>query len=287
MSVNARCLPGARTDPRRGGADGLDEPDGRLVPAHRGPDQPDAHRRRQHLRRAGSAVRAARGDGRRASWASFRATARRCASFHSASAARCGWTIRTSTSPTTCATAPCRRRAATSSYGARPRGIFAQRLDRAKPLWEIWMLEGLSKSRWALLSKVHHCMVDGVSATDLMAVMFGSDPAPEADRPVGARLPSRAARSSSCARSRAGPSTRPSSCAPCVRRRAAPRASLAQAMRPPPRHDLGRARGAPARRLVSDRAGRSAPDLELGARVAWATSRRCGPRSAEPSTTSC
>lgn len=53
--------------------------------------------------------------------------------------------------------------------------IFAQRLDRGKPLWEIWMLEGLSENRWALLSKVHHCMVDGVSATDLMSIMFGGD----------------------------------------------------------------------------------------------------------------
>jgi WS/DGAT/MGAT family acyltransferase len=50
--------------------------------------------------------------------------------------------------------------------------IFAQQLDRDKPLWEIWMVEGLSGDRWALLSKVHHCMVDGVSATDLMSVMF-------------------------------------------------------------------------------------------------------------------
>ncbi len=58
--------------------------------------------------------------------------------------------------------------------------IFAQRLDRGKPLWEIWMLEGLAQNRWALLSKVHHCMVDGVSATDLMSVMFGDDEAPEA-----------------------------------------------------------------------------------------------------------
>jgi diacylglycerol O-acyltransferase / wax synthase len=56
--------------------------------------------------------------------------------------------------------------------------IFAQHLDRNKPLWEIWMLEGLGKSRWALLSKVHHCMVDGVSATDLMSVMFEGEEAP-------------------------------------------------------------------------------------------------------------
>jgi diacylglycerol O-acyltransferase / wax synthase len=64
--------------------------------------------------------------------------------------------------------------------------IFAQHLDRSKPLWEIWMLEGLGESRWALLSKVHHCMVDGVSATDLMSVMFEGDSAPAA---VGAWKP--------------------------------------------------------------------------------------------------
>jgi WS/DGAT/MGAT family acyltransferase len=50
--------------------------------------------------------------------------------------------------------------------------IFAQHLDRGRPLWEIWLVEGLRDERWALLSKVHHCMVDGVSATDLMSVMF-------------------------------------------------------------------------------------------------------------------
>ncbi len=73
--------------------------------------------------------------------------------------------------------------------------IFAQRLDRTKPLWEIWMLEGLAAGRWALLSKVHHCMVDGVSATDLMAVMFEGDGAPTtadpwvaAPEPNGAEL---------------------------------------------------------------------------------------------------
>jgi len=58
--------------------------------------------------------------------------------------------------------------------------IFAQHLDRDKPLWEIWAIEGLSESRWALLSKVHHCMVDGVAATDMMSVMFEADDAPAA-----------------------------------------------------------------------------------------------------------
>jgi WS/DGAT/MGAT family acyltransferase len=50
--------------------------------------------------------------------------------------------------------------------------VFSQPLDRSKPLWELWMVEGLSENRWALLSKVHHSMVDGVAATDLMSVMF-------------------------------------------------------------------------------------------------------------------
>jgi diacylglycerol O-acyltransferase len=50
--------------------------------------------------------------------------------------------------------------------------VFSQHLDRNKPLWELWFVEGLNDGRWALLSKVHHCMVDGVAATDLMSVMF-------------------------------------------------------------------------------------------------------------------
>jgi WS/DGAT/MGAT family acyltransferase len=60
--------------------------------------------------------------------------------------------------------------------------VFSQHLDRHKPLWELWMVEGLEDDRWALLSKVHHCMVDGVAATDLMSVMF-SDTAPASARP--------------------------------------------------------------------------------------------------------
>jgi diacylglycerol O-acyltransferase len=64
--------------------------------------------------------------------------------------------------------------------------VFSQRLDRSKPLWEMWMVEGLSESRWALLSKVHHCMVDGVAATDLMSVMFDDRTQPD---PGGRWLP--------------------------------------------------------------------------------------------------
>jgi diacylglycerol O-acyltransferase / wax synthase len=50
--------------------------------------------------------------------------------------------------------------------------VFAQRLDRDKPLWEAWLVEGLRDGRWAIIAKVHHCMVDGVAATDLMTLIF-------------------------------------------------------------------------------------------------------------------
>ena len=53
--------------------------------------------------------------------------------------------------------------------------VMAQKLDRSKPLWETWLAEGLDGGRWALVSKVHHCMVDGVSGTDLLSVVFDSE----------------------------------------------------------------------------------------------------------------
>src|SRR5215208_2052977 len=48
--------------------------------------------------------------------------------------------------------------------------IFSQRLDRSKPLWEVWLVEGLEEGRFALISKTHHSMVDGVSGLDLSPV---------------------------------------------------------------------------------------------------------------------
>ena len=56
--------------------------------------------------------------------------------------------------------------------------VMSQRLDRDHPLWEYWVAEGLSEGRWALISKVHHCMVDGVSGTDLYRVIFDFSPEP-------------------------------------------------------------------------------------------------------------
>jgi WS/DGAT/MGAT family acyltransferase len=56
--------------------------------------------------------------------------------------------------------------------------VMTQRLDRDYPLWEYWLVEGLSGGRWALISKVHHCMVDGVSGTDMYRVIFDASPEP-------------------------------------------------------------------------------------------------------------
>ena len=50
--------------------------------------------------------------------------------------------------------------------------VMAQQLDRSKPLWEIWVVEGLEDNRWAMLAKTHHALVDGVSGTDLLAVIM-------------------------------------------------------------------------------------------------------------------
>jgi diacylglycerol O-acyltransferase / wax synthase len=68
--------------------------------------------------------------------------------------------------------------------------VMAQRLDRDYPLWEYWVVEGLAEGRWGLISKVHHCMVDGISGTDLYRVIFDFSPEPTPpiaeERKVGA-----------------------------------------------------------------------------------------------------
>jgi WS/DGAT/MGAT family acyltransferase len=61
--------------------------------------------------------------------------------------------------------------------------VMSQALDRTKPLWEMWMVEGLEHGHWALLSKTHHCMVDGVSGTDLLTVVLDREPQPAAPIP--------------------------------------------------------------------------------------------------------
>jgi diacylglycerol O-acyltransferase len=56
--------------------------------------------------------------------------------------------------------------------------IFSQQLDRSKPLWELWLVEGLSGDRFAIIGKSHHALVDGVSGVDITTVLFDLDPEP-------------------------------------------------------------------------------------------------------------
>jgi diacylglycerol O-acyltransferase / wax synthase len=56
--------------------------------------------------------------------------------------------------------------------------VMAQRLDRDYPLWEYWLVDGLSEGRWAVILKVHHALVDGVSGTSLYRVIFDLSPEP-------------------------------------------------------------------------------------------------------------
>jgi WS/DGAT/MGAT family acyltransferase len=58
--------------------------------------------------------------------------------------------------------------------------VMGQRLDRDYPLWEYWLVTGLAGGRWAVITKVHHCMVDGVSGTDMYRVIFDASPEPSA-----------------------------------------------------------------------------------------------------------
>src|SRR5947207_1864364 len=75
--------------------------------------------------------------------------------------------------------------------------VFSQRLDRDKPLWEMWVVDGLDGGeRFAVLSKTHHALVDGISGVDIMSVLFDTSPEPEAPPDPGKRwlprpLPSR------------------------------------------------------------------------------------------------
>jgi diacylglycerol O-acyltransferase len=56
---------------------------------------------------------------------------------------------------------------------------FSRRLDRYRPLWQVTLLEGLEEGRWALVFKVHYCLVDGFSAANLAAALVDAEPHPE------------------------------------------------------------------------------------------------------------
>src|SRR3954464_15039571 len=58
--------------------------------------------------------------------------------------------------------------------------VFSQQLDRSKPLWELWLVEGLKGDRFAVIGKSHHCLVDGVSGIDITTVLFDMEKDPPA-----------------------------------------------------------------------------------------------------------
>ena len=63
--------------------------------------------------------------------------------------------------------------------------VLAQRLDRGKPLWELWLVQNVEGGRFAMISKTHHCLVDGVSGVDIATVLFDleREPAPPPEPP--------------------------------------------------------------------------------------------------------
>src|SRR5215211_2564549 len=61
--------------------------------------------------------------------------------------------------------------------------VFSQALDRSKPLWELWLVQGLERNRFALVTKTHHALVDGVAGVDIATVLFDLKPVPEPIEP--------------------------------------------------------------------------------------------------------
>ncbi|WP_410645035.1 wax ester/triacylglycerol synthase family O-acyltransferase [Amycolatopsis sp. lyj-346] len=55
--------------------------------------------------------------------------------------------------------------------------LMSERLERDRPLWEFWVIEGLPAGRWAILAKLHHALADGLAATHLQTILFGDTPA--------------------------------------------------------------------------------------------------------------
>lgn len=62
--------------------------------------------------------------------------------------------------------------------------IMSQPLDRSRPLWEIWVAEGLQDGRFAVITKIHHCMIDGASGVDLSMILMSPTPDREIHEPV-------------------------------------------------------------------------------------------------------
>jgi WS/DGAT/MGAT family acyltransferase len=62
--------------------------------------------------------------------------------------------------------------------------LMSRQLDRSKPLWEMFVIEGLEGDRFAVISKIHHCMVDGASGSDLATILMSPSPDTEISEPA-------------------------------------------------------------------------------------------------------
>jgi diacylglycerol O-acyltransferase / wax synthase len=70
--------------------------------------------------------------------------------------------------------------------------VLERRLDRERPLWECWVIEGLKGNRWAILMKIHHCMADGISAARILTRLCDNTQSDMFARPVGSERASAA-----------------------------------------------------------------------------------------------
>ncbi len=169
--------------------------------------------------------------------------------------------------------------------------IFSQQLDRSKPLWEMWLIEGLEEDRFALISKTHHSLIDGIAGIDLATVLFDLSPDPPPVRHSGARGSRTASRArSSCWRP---------GCDGALRAGRRAGGGAVDALAHPDRALRRGARGRGGRRGdrlgraqpgagdAAERGHRAAPALRRGGLARWRTSRSSRTRSAAPSTTSC
>ena len=197
-----RSLPLAGDDPHDATTPRPPQLDRRLVPPSGGAGLAHAHRRRADLPGARHRSSPSSSTTSAAGCTSCRATGRSWPRRRSRPAGRCGSTIPTSTSSTTSATPRCRRPGTEEQLFLLASRIASQQLDRDKPLWENWLVEGLEGDRFALISKTHHALVDGVSGVDLATVLFDLEPNPPA--PAG-RTSSRGSPTGSRPRSSSSP----------------------------------------------------------------------------------
>ncbi len=124
--------------------------------------------------------------------------------------------------------------------------LMSQRLDRDRPLWEAWIVENLADDRWALVSKVHHSMVDGIAGMDLLSTVLDTEPdaelpaeqewtptpAPHAIRLVGSAVRDGAVVTAGLTREAVGSLRHPTRCARLVAADVQGLVGLAGAFRP-------------------------------------------------------